>query len=127
MSSEPFAEQARQEFVKWMELQGVTESGSTHFEWLIWEFAFEAGRKSAAPTPERCQECTRLNAALQERDKCAYMGPMRDCPTHGDRFTPERLEQAARQIAELGPGGLRKERVLAILQSILGGAEKKEG
>ena len=27
-------------------------------------------------------EC--LTQKLQERDKCSYMGPMRDCPTHGE-------------------------------------------
>jgi hypothetical protein len=25
-----------------------------------------------------------LNLELQKRDKCSYMGPMRDCPTHGE-------------------------------------------
>ncbi len=25
-----------------------------------------------------------LTQKLQERDKCSYIGPMRDCPTHGE-------------------------------------------
>ena len=29
-------------------------------------------------------EIDRLNLELQKRDKCSYMGPMRDCPTHGE-------------------------------------------
>ena len=35
---------------------------------------------------ESCPYCEidRLNLELQKRDKCAYMGPMRDCPTHGE-------------------------------------------
>jgi len=28
-------------------------------------------------------ESDALNLELQKRDKCSYMGPMRDCPTHG--------------------------------------------
>ena len=34
---------------------------------------------------EAANEIERLNLELQKRDKCSYMGPMRDCPTHGDR------------------------------------------
>ena len=30
-------------------------------------------------------ENERLNLELQKRDKCAFIGPMRDCPTHGDK------------------------------------------
>ena len=30
-------------------------------------------------------ENERLNVELQKRDKCAFIGPMRDCPTHGDK------------------------------------------
>ncbi len=29
-------------------------------------------------------ESDALNLELQKRDKCSYMGPMRDCPTHGE-------------------------------------------
>ena len=29
-------------------------------------------------------EIARLNLELQKRDKCSFMGPMRDCPTHGE-------------------------------------------
>ena len=28
-------------------------------------------------------ESDALNLELQKSDKCSYMGPMRDCPTHG--------------------------------------------
>ena len=30
-------------------------------------------------------EIERLILELQKRDKCSFMGPMRDCPTHGDK------------------------------------------
>ena len=29
-------------------------------------------------------EIARLNLELQKRDKCSFMGPMKDCPTHGE-------------------------------------------
>ena len=34
---------------------------------------------------EAANEIERMNLELQKRDKCSYMGPMRDCPTHGDK------------------------------------------
>ncbi len=30
------------------------------------------------------KEIALLNLELQKRDKCSFMGPMRDCPTHGE-------------------------------------------
>ena len=33
---------------------------------------------------EAANEIERLNLELQQRDKCSFMGPMRDCPTHGE-------------------------------------------
>ena len=30
------------------------------------------------------QQVAALTEELQKRDKCSYMGPMRDCPTHGE-------------------------------------------
>lgn len=39
----------------------------------------------AATEIERLEaEIARLSLELQKRDKCSYMGPMRDCPTHGE-------------------------------------------
>jgi len=38
-----------------------------------------------AANKKQAFEIERLNLELQKRDKCSYMGPMRDCPTHGDR------------------------------------------
>ncbi len=32
---------------------------------------------------KQANEIERLNLELQKRDKCSYMGPMRNCPTHG--------------------------------------------
>jgi uncharacterized small protein (DUF1192 family) len=37
-------------------------------------------------------EIERLNLELQKRDKCSYIGPMRDCPTHGESAEIERLK-----------------------------------
>lgn len=34
---------------------------------------------------EAANEIERLNLELKKRDKCSFMGPMRDCPTHGDK------------------------------------------
>lgn len=33
---------------------------------------------------ETHQEYAKLQVELQKRDKCSFMGPMRDCPTHGE-------------------------------------------
>ena len=42
--------------------------------------------KPETPTKtELRDEIARLNLELQKRDKCSFMGPMRDCPTHGDK------------------------------------------
>lgn len=37
-----------------------------------------------AAEAERDAETERLNRELQNRDKCSFIGAMRDCPTHGD-------------------------------------------
>ena len=34
---------------------------------------------------EAADEIERLNKELQKRDKCSFIGPMRDCPTHGGK------------------------------------------
>lgn len=39
-------------------------------------------------------EIARLNLELQKRDKCAFIGPMRDCPTHGESAELNRLRGA---------------------------------
>ena len=39
-----------------------------------------------------------LNFELQKRDKCAYIGPLRDCPTHGES---ERLQKAEARVGKL--------------------------
>lgn len=41
------------------------------------------------------QQVASLNEELQKRDKCSYMGPMRDCPTHG--IGPELAAAQARE------------------------------
>lgn len=43
---------------------------------------FDAGFERAWAV--RQAEIDRLNIELQKRDQCSYMGPMRDCPTHGE-------------------------------------------
>ena len=42
----------------------------------IEEMAKELGKQKG--------EIERLNLELQKRDKCSFIGAMRDCPTHGD-------------------------------------------
>ena len=42
-------------------------------------------------------EIERLNLELQKRDKCSFMGPMRDCPTHGDSKDAARYQWLRRQ------------------------------
>ena len=41
------------------------------------------------------QQVAALTEELQKRDKCSYMGPMRDCPTHG--IGPELAASQARE------------------------------
>lgn len=38
------------------------------------------------------------NEVAQERDKCSFMGPMRDCPTHGDSNDLAALRELCRQL-----------------------------
>ena len=45
-------------------------------------------------------EIERLNMELQQRDKCSFMGPMRDCPTHGESANLTALRQAMKDIAD---------------------------
>lgn len=42
-----------------------------------------------------------LNLELQKRDKCAYMGPMRDCPTHGESTELKALKEDNRKLDTL--------------------------
>ena len=42
-------------------------------------------------------EIERLNLELQKRDKCSFMGPMRDCPTHGESKDAARYRWLKRQ------------------------------
>ena len=42
-------------------------------------------------------EIERLILELQKRDKCSYMGPMRDCPTHGEGKDAARYRWLKRQ------------------------------
>ena len=46
----------------------------------------------------QADEIERLNMELQKRNKCAYMGPMRDCPTHGES---EKLKKLRTDNAQL--------------------------
>ena len=43
------------------------------------------------------QTILELEAELKRRDKCSYMGPMRDCPTHGDSKDAARYQWLKRQ------------------------------
>ncbi len=63
-----------------------------------WRISFQSSEQAARAAWE---ESVRLNLELQKRDKCSYMGPMRDCPTHGEskdaaryRWLRERLMAA---------------------------------
>lgn len=54
-----------------------------HSGWLC----CTAGVVMKPDTPTKTElrgEIARLNLELQKRDKCSFMGPMRDCPTHGE-------------------------------------------
>ena len=42
---------------------------------------------------EAADEIERLNTDLQKRDKCAFIGPLRDCPTHGESEEIKRLRE----------------------------------
>ena len=46
---------------------------------------------------EAANEIERLNLELQQRDKCSFMGPMRDCPTHGESKDAARYRWLKRQ------------------------------
>lgn len=43
------------------------------------------------------QTIRELEAELKKRDKCSYMGPMRDCPTHGEDKDAARYRWLKRQ------------------------------
>ena len=69
---------------------------------------FEASRAPIAK--EAADEIARLNQELQNRDKCSYIGPMRDCPTHGESADLAALRNRLQEIGDLaassrtGPG-----------------------
>ena len=42
-----------------------------------------------------------LNLELQKRDKCSFMGPMRDCPTHGESAELAALREAVKPFAAI--------------------------
>ena len=46
--------------------------------WRDWKFA-----GAALPLPKDLARQA-WDGAMAERDKCSFMGPMRDCPTHGE-------------------------------------------
>ena len=50
---------------------------------------------------EAADEIERLNTELQKREKCAFIGPMRDCPTHGESEEIKRLRERLTPNAEL--------------------------
>ena len=50
---------------------------------------------------QAANEIERLNAELKKRDKCAFIGPMRDCPTHGESAEIKRLREQLTPNAEL--------------------------
>ena len=47
---------------------------------------------------ESLAEIERLNLELQKRDKCSFMGPMRDCPTHGESEELKKLRTDNAQL-----------------------------
>lgn len=53
---------------------------------------------------DRCeagaQSREQLEEKLKERDKCSFMGPMRDCPTHGESTELRALKERTRVLAE---------------------------
>ncbi len=54
--------------------------------------------KPETPTKtELRDEIERLNLELQKRDKCSFIGPMRDCPTHGESKDAARYRWLRRQ------------------------------
>lgn len=59
---------------------------------------------------EAANEIERLNLELQKRDKCSFMGPMRDCLTHGESKELSALRNRLQEIGDLaassrnGPG-----------------------
>lgn len=44
---------------------------------------------------EAALEIEKLREELKKRDKCAFMGAMRDCPTHGESEEIKRLQKLA--------------------------------
>jgi hypothetical protein len=52
-------------------------------------------RRAADALESLEQQVAALTEELQKRDKCSYMGPMRDCPTHG--IGPELAAAQARE------------------------------
>lgn len=73
----------RTKFLGWLHITLSDELPSHEIEqmWLAWE-ASAATARARLEAAEKDAE--RLNLELQKRDKCSYMGPMRDCPTHGE-------------------------------------------
>ena len=69
---------------------------------------FEASRAPIAK--EAADEIARLNLELQKRDKCSFIGSMRDCPTHGESTELSALLTRLQEIGDLaassrtGPG-----------------------
>jgi len=60
------------------------------------------------------KELTQVREELAKRDKCSYMGPMRDCPTHGES---KDLNQAR---IELGQERLAHEKIADLLLPLVG-------
>jgi len=52
----------------------------------------------AAPIEAQVEQ---LNLELQRRDKCSFMGPMRDCPTHGESAELAALREAVKPFAAI--------------------------
>lgn len=85
-------QEATQRFDQWFVLKQQLEETTRHLE---------AQRLETYQAVEREHALLRqLAAVTQERDdlvKCSYMGPMRDCPTHGET---QELKLVRQQLAE---------------------------
>ena len=59
----------------------------TDIEWMRnqWWMALYISEQDKKELAALKAENERMNLELQKRDKCAFIGPMRDCPTHGDK------------------------------------------
>lgn len=68
------------------------------YAFLLRDYAGRPKYRDAADAMNAAaNEIDRLTEDLQKRDMCAYMGPMRDCPTHGEGTEIKALQSLCRQ------------------------------